>query len=127
MASPLIKNYHRAKYDAKRRGIGFQLTYKEWYGIWEASGHLSERGTAIDQYHMARFGDKGPYVAGNVKIITHRENTAERKFTALTHLKMSAAQRGNKKGLGHYPTLEHRVKLSAARKLYWQRWREARA
>lgn len=63
--------------NAEMRGVGFELTYAEWYGIWLASGKLSERGRKADQYCMARIGDTGVYCVGNVKIITNRENALE--------------------------------------------------
>lgn len=63
--------------DANFRGIEFLLTFEEWLEIWEASGHLHERGRKRGQYVMARYGDKGPYAVGNVKIITAGENVAE--------------------------------------------------
>jgi hypothetical protein len=62
---------------AKRRGIGFELTFKQWWKIWRESGHWNERGLGAKSYCMARFGDKGPYAIGNVKIITVSDNSYE--------------------------------------------------
>ena len=71
-------DHHR--YRAKKDGIEFLFTYEEWIGIWRESGHLLRRGTRWGAlgYCMARNGDKGPYAVGNVRIITNRENIAER-------------------------------------------------
>jgi hypothetical protein len=63
---------HRSR--AKRRGIPFLLTYEEWLSIWEASGHLHEKGRGADKYCMGRYDDRGPYAVGNVEIITNRRN-----------------------------------------------------
>lgn len=58
--------YSSQKYNAKKRGIEFILTYEEWLKIWEDSGHLDER--SANGYCMCRFKDEGPYAVGNVYI-----------------------------------------------------------
>ncbi|WP_018322556.1 hypothetical protein [Bradyrhizobium sp. WSM2793] len=63
--------------NAKDRGIGFQLTFSQWLEIWIASGKVRKRGCRRGQYVMARYGDRGPYAIGNVKIISASENIAE--------------------------------------------------
>ncbi|WP_407186703.1 hypothetical protein [Bradyrhizobium centrosematis] len=63
--------------NAKDRGIGFELTFSQWLEIWIASGKVRKRGCRRGQYVMARYGDRGPYAAGNVKIILASENIAE--------------------------------------------------
>jgi hypothetical protein len=60
---------------AARRGIGWELSFQEWLGIWEASGKLGQRGRCRGQWVMGRNGDVGPYAVGNVFIITHADNT----------------------------------------------------
>ncbi len=62
---------------AKDRNIEWELTYEQWIKIWTDSGHLHERGCRRGQYVMARKGDKGPYSADNVMIITNRQNSQE--------------------------------------------------
>lgn len=69
--------YRKHKNGANRRGIDFLFTFEEWFKIWMDSGHWHERGRKKGQYVMARFGDKGPYAIGNVKIILHEENASE--------------------------------------------------
>lgn len=78
MSAIEVLSYRTHKANAKKRGIGFLLTYQEWLKIWVDSGHLSERGNKPDQYVMARNRDRGPYAVGNVRIITARENSIER-------------------------------------------------
>jgi hypothetical protein len=71
------RQFREAVRNARARDIEFLLTYSEWLKVWQDSGHLSERGRKLGQYVMARFGDKGPYAVGNVRIITITENLAE--------------------------------------------------
>lgn len=61
----LPRDYRNQKMDAESRGVPFLLTFEEWLKIWVDSGHLYERGCRRGQYVMARFGDEGPYTAGN--------------------------------------------------------------
>jgi hypothetical protein len=127
--------YYNHKMDAGRRGISFLLSFEQWLEIWVASGRLAERGPRKGQYVMARFGDKGPYVVGNVKIIQVEENLREywdragareqlaqrslghqynvgRKASAETRRKMSLAQLGNKYCAGRKVSEETRKKIS---------------
>jgi hypothetical protein len=69
--------YSRHKLRAARRKIDFLLTFEEWTAIWQASGKWEQRGTRRGQYVMARYGDRGPYAAGNVRICTCAENMKE--------------------------------------------------
>jgi hypothetical protein len=72
------RKFKRAQYHAKGRGIRFRMTFEEWCQIWNDSGHWHERGWRRGTYCMARFGDKGAYEVGNVKICLNEENRAER-------------------------------------------------
>ena len=71
------QQYHNHKHRAKRKGIGFEMTFDEWYNIWINSGHYHEKGTKRGQYVMSRYNDIGPYKVGNVYIQTVGENTKE--------------------------------------------------
>jgi len=42
---------------------------------------------------MARFGDRGAYEVGNIRICTVAENMKERRLTTATRAKLSAANR----------------------------------
>ncbi len=104
--------YWQQKRDARvKRGIEFLLTYDEWLKIWEESGRLHERGTRRGMYVMARFGDKGPYAVGNVKIITHEQNCSERRDSLETRAKKSRAN------IGHPVSAELRARIAAANRL----------
>lgn len=69
--------YVRHKQNARRRGVAFELTFEEWWGIWTDSGHWSQRGNRLGDYCMKRNGDRGPYAVGNVTIGDWSSNTAE--------------------------------------------------
>jgi hypothetical protein len=67
--------YSIQKRKAKRRGIAWELSFEEWWTIWEASGKWSERGWGKDKYVMCRYGDIGAYSIDNVFIDTNSNNT----------------------------------------------------
>lgn len=152
--NPWYKSYCDHKSRAKSRGIGFLLAFEEWLKIWTDSGHIQERGHWKGTYVMARFGDKGPYAVGNVRICTAEENCVEamvdRKLSEQTCLKMSVSAKGNKRALGSKSRTgqkqseqakakirvaweirkltpfsdETKAKMSIARRAYLQRQRE---
>lgn len=81
---------------AVERGIGFELTFCEWWGYWKDC--YSKRGRGHDDLCMARKGDVGPYAKGNVYIATQRENkrdyaTSEKKKRDLVALKERRKQK----------------------------------
>lgn len=88
--------YVRHRLNAKQRGIPFQLTFEEWWSIWQKSGHWHERGHGGKHYVMARFGDKGPYAIDNVKIITNDENMREWELTPEMRAKLRESHLGHK-------------------------------
>jgi len=61
------------KRNAKARGIGWELTFWQWWTIWQQSGHWEERGRG-QGYMMCRYGDVGPYAVGNIYIATGVHN-----------------------------------------------------
>jgi hypothetical protein len=75
--------YSQHKRSAKQRGIEFRLTFEEWWKLWEP--HWENRGSGHEQLVMCRFGDKGGYEVGNVRIATVRENAKTRGVVAKTH------------------------------------------
>ena len=82
-------NNHKSR--AIRQGIDFEFTFEGWFQVWRDSGHLEERGPGAEQYVMARLGDEGPYKLGNVKIVTRRENIAERQFSVEGRARLAAS------------------------------------
>jgi hypothetical protein len=69
--------YNCHKGNAKFRNIGFELTFEEWWDIWQQSGKWEQRGKGAGKYVMARHNDVGPYAVGNVSIKTQEENIRE--------------------------------------------------
>jgi hypothetical protein len=100
--------YWAHKQGAKSRNIEFLLTFEEWLQIWQDSGQLENRGRGSSEYCMARFGDKGPYAIGNVKIITNAENISEGHWKKMSESHKKALLIANKKP----KSIEHRKKLS---------------
>ena len=68
--------YLLQKKNAAARGVGFELSYEDWLGIWKASGKLEFRGRGKGQYCMCRIGDKGAYTQGNVFIGAVSDNAS---------------------------------------------------
>lgn len=76
-----MKAYSTQKANAKRRGIEFNLTFKQWCEFWGAD--IQKRGNGHDKLQMQRIADTGPYEIGNIKKGYPRQN-------AETHGKMRA-------------------------------------
>jgi hypothetical protein len=66
---------HKSK--AKARGIEFNLTYEEWWEIWQKSGKWEKRGAGMNQYVMSRYNDSGAYEYKNVFIQPASANKRE--------------------------------------------------
>ena len=71
------KAFYKQRGTAINRGIDWKLTLKEWWGIWEASGHWEDRGRGVQKFAMCRYGDSGPYSCENVFIGLFTENVSE--------------------------------------------------
>jgi len=71
------RRFWQHRTNARNRGIEFFLTFEEWYGWWQATGHWGERGRHRESYVMARIGDEGAYELGNIECITARRNCIE--------------------------------------------------
>lgn len=74
--SPLSK-FSDHFFNAKKRGIAFNINFKDWWDIWQKSGHWHERGQLALNYCMSRKNDTGGYEVGNVSITTNSENCSK--------------------------------------------------
>jgi hypothetical protein len=74
-ASPASK-YYGQRSNALKRGIGWDITFPEWWHIWQESGKWPLRGRGYG-YGMGRYGDSGPYKVGNVYICTGAQNASD--------------------------------------------------
>lgn len=70
-----LPRFNQQRFNAGRRGIGWELNLWQWWTIWEESGHWAERGRG-QGYVMCRKGDVGPYAVGNVLIAKAIENSS---------------------------------------------------
>ena len=76
MATPKGQ-YSVQKRKAKQRKIEWQLSFDDWWNIWQESGKWNERGDCRGKYCMSRQGDVGPYSIENVYINEFGNNTRE--------------------------------------------------
>jgi transposase len=74
-ASPFRK-YTEQRKNARIRKVGWDISFADWWRIWQTSGKWALRGRGKG-YCMGRFGDKGPYKVGNVEIILCAQNTSD--------------------------------------------------
>lgn len=70
--------YANAKRKSNQRKIGWNISFKDWWDMWQASGHWEERGISAGNYMMCRTWDTGIYELGNVRIDTRESNIQER-------------------------------------------------
>lgn len=86
MPSALVKQLQRdgvthacnqQRKNAAIRGIEWNLTFAQWFAIWQASGKLHLRGRGKGKYLMSRVSDAGCYELGNVHIQLCTENSRE--------------------------------------------------
>lgn len=76
-----IRKYQKHKSTAKHRGVDFNLTFDEWWNIWQQSGKWHQRGRGAGTYVMSRINDVGPYAIGNVFIQPNAQNIVDAKNT----------------------------------------------
>lgn len=111
------RKFQEQRNAARRRNISFLLTFEEWWKFWQDSSHWYERGRNKGSYVMARFGDKGPYAVGNVKICTVEENAIDKKLflSEETRDKLSKAHIGRKRDYWKKMTPEQKEQWSKDR------------
>ena len=66
----------RQKEAAKRRGIGWELTFEQWLEFW--GDDLPRRGRGWNELGMQRPCDSGPYAVGNIRKGTPADNARTR-------------------------------------------------
>ena len=97
-----VKKYHSQKANAKKRGIEWHFTFKAWHKWWVANlgpDWLKKRGPTGDLYVMARRGDSGVYIEGNVDCITAHQNMLDKH-------KNGRSGTGRPRGTGKWQTKE---------------------
>jgi hypothetical protein len=85
--------------NSKKRNIEWNLTFPQWWDIWEKSGKYNSRGRG-KKYNMARYGDSGGYEIGNVYICTGAQNSSDQYLVREHHFikrgKKTHCKRGHK-------------------------------
>jgi hypothetical protein len=72
------EKYRSQRVGAKRRGIGWEITFEEWWRWWQIDGRWEARGAHhADALVMARFGDVGPYALSNIYCTTLAGNSRD--------------------------------------------------
>jgi len=110
--------YRHHKNLAKGRNIPFELTFIEWWNIWQKSGKWEQRGRKRGQYVMSRFNDIGPYAINNVEIKTQEDNFREGvtgNKNRLGHVTPDSTKekiRQSKLGKKHTPETKEKIRLS---------------
>lgn len=66
--------FRSQKANAKRRGIGWELTFDQWLEFW--GDDLDKRGSGKDCLQMQRHEDTGPYAVGNIRKGKPKQNSA---------------------------------------------------
>ena len=112
-SSPEWKAYREHAYNAKQAGIPFKLTFYDWLSIWLNSGKFYLRGNRGGRYCMCRFGDKGAYEVGNVRIDTINNNTKEK----MNDPKFNKQQAKRLKNL--WQTRDYQARRAKEIKEYW--------
>ena len=72
-----LQAFNSQRHNAKRRGIEWEMTFKEWCDFW--ADDIDRRGPRRDQLGMHRIMDSGPYKIGNVRKGHPRENVKTRE------------------------------------------------
>lgn len=67
--------YNSQRFNARKRGVAWNMTFWEWWTIWQESGKWEQRGRG-QGYVMCRKGDCGAYEVGNVFIDTAINNNS---------------------------------------------------
>lgn len=57
--------FHNQKSSAKRRGIGWELTFEQWVKWW--GDDIDRRGGGHDSLQMQRIANSGPYSLDNIR------------------------------------------------------------
>lgn len=65
------------KRQAKQRKIPWELSFEEWWKLWQESGKWELRGLGYGKYCMSRFHDQGSYALTNVEIKPSVDNSRE--------------------------------------------------
>lgn len=102
--------YYQQMVNARnRRHIAWNITFPEWWAIWQESGKWALRGRGKG-YCMARFGDSGAYEVGNVYICTCGQNFADSYLVHPWAERFPAKAQGGWNGRGYFLTKRNKAR-----------------
>ncbi len=70
--------YENLRRSAKKRGIGFHLTFAEFKTFIAGSDYLTHKGTEAHSLTIDRRFTDQPYRAGNLRFMSHADNSSHR-------------------------------------------------
>lgn len=73
----VTRAFQAQRQSAFNRGIAWELSFAQWFAVWQASGKLHLRGRGRGKYVMSRMSDAGGYELGNVHIQLATENNKD--------------------------------------------------
>jgi hypothetical protein len=98
--------FHSQKNAAKKRGIGWELTFKQWLEWWGAD--LDNRGQRAWNLQMQRFGDVGPYAMDNIRK-GHPKQNSQTYSVALQNRRAEAAKAAHEASLDAAETCDAEI------------------
>lgn len=72
----LSGKYSRKKSNARLASLGFELSFEEYCALVAAAG-IKASDINPKGYHLARYGDNGPYAVGNCRFVPYKVNYVE--------------------------------------------------
>jgi hypothetical protein len=81
------KAYDDQKRHAHDRDIEWLLSYEDWLEMWLISNQWKNRGKALGNYQMCRYGDVGAYSKHNCYIGLVEQNQEERSTHSIDTIK----------------------------------------
>ena len=111
--------YNCQKGKAKHRGIDFNLTFDEWWEIWQQSGKWEQRGFRKGQYVMSRKNDIGPYAIGNVFIQPAEDNHSQVVFNDEVMKGFSERHKGKSKPKVECPHCKKMIAVNTSKRWHF--------
>jgi hypothetical protein len=71
---PLKSAYITLKYNAKRRGKVFELTFEQFSSFVVKTNYIKGRGKKKDSYHIDRIDESQGYTSSNIQVLTNTQN-----------------------------------------------------
>lgn len=79
----LYRRWKDKRSHAKKLGVGMSLTFDEYAGLLRDAG-IKSSAIGVTGYHLARYGDVGPYAVGNCRFVPWQVNMAEQDSSRIS-------------------------------------------